>query len=118
MATPEGRVKDRVRKVLAEYPGMYSYWPVPTGFGKTTLDVICCYRGQFFTIETKAAGKKPTARQMEEIHNIEAAMGKSFIIAGEHSPVLTDLRVWLDFLKARVADAPHFTQDPVNRRTI
>jgi len=117
MATPEGKVKAKVRKLLAGYQGMYTYWPVPTGFGKTTLDVLGCYRGQFFTIETKAEGKKPTQRQMEEINNIEFAMGKSFVIAGEDSPVLENLRTWLNLLSL-VPHDPHITPDQVRRRTI
>jgi hypothetical protein len=97
---------------------MYSYWPVPSGYGKTTLDVIGCYRGRFFTIETKAPGKKPTLRQMVEINEVEAAMGFSFIIAGEASPVLDDLRAWLDNLTETVENDPHFTSDKVSRSSI
>ena len=116
--TPEGKVKARVRLLLNKYEGMYSYWPVPSGYGKTTLDVLGCYRGRFFTVETKAPGKKPTLRQMEEIVGIEAAMGRAFIIAGEASPVLADLKTWLDNLTETIPHDPHFTSDPVRRSAI
>lgn len=116
MSTPEAKTKSKVRQLLDEYAGVYAYWPVPTGYGKTTLDVLGCYRGRFFTIETKAPHKKPTGRQMSEIHNIERAMGKSFVIAGEDSPVLEELRAWLDHLTETIPDDVHLSSDPVSRR--
>jgi hypothetical protein len=117
-STPEGLVKLKVRKLLAEYVGMYSFWPVPSGYGKTTLDVLCCYRGRFFSIETKAPGKKPTLRQMEEMIDIETAMGKSFIIAGVDSPAFKRLTDWLDNLTETIPNDPDLTTDPVRRRTL
>lgn len=117
-ATPEGKVKSKVRELLGHYDGMYSYWPVPMGFGNTTLDVLGCYRGRFFSIETKAANKKPTLRQTEEIKNIELAMGKSFVISGEDSPVFAELREWLDILTQVITNDPHISPDPVSRRPL
>lgn len=117
-STPEAKVKSKVRRLLAEYPSMYTYWPVPSGYGNTTLDVLGCYRGRFFTIETKAPGKKPTARQMVEINAIEKAMGRSFIISGEDSPVFDELRRYLDVLSETVPDDPHLTPDQVHRRAL
>lgn len=117
--TPEGRVKERVRKLLSMYGDeLYAYWPVPTGFGRTTLDVIGCYRGRFFSVETKAEGKKPTLRQTGELHNMERAMARTFVIAGEQSPVFGELRAWLEALKDTVPYDPHLTPDAVARRTI
>jgi hypothetical protein len=116
-STPEAQVKHKVRELLAKYDGMYTYWPVPSGYGATTLDVLGCFRKTFFAIETKAPGKKPTGRQMEEINKMEKAMGKVFVIAGTDSPVLEDLRRWLDEL-AETPNDPHLTPDPVARRTI
>ena len=116
--TPEGRVKSRLRELFAQYDGMYSYWPVPSGFGKTTLDVLGCYRGKFFSVETKAEGKKPTLRQTEEIKHIEYAMGKAFVMSGEASPVFDELREWLDLLTTTVPHDPHISPDQVNRRPL
>ena len=84
--TPEGKVKSRVRKLLARYQGMYTYWPVPGGYGRVTVDVFGCYRGRFFAVEVKADGKEPTLRQTQELSNIERAMGETFVIAGEDDP--------------------------------
>jgi hypothetical protein len=118
MTTPEARVKAKLRKLLGKYTGIYTYWPVPFGYGRTTLDVLGCYRGRFFSVETKAEGKKPTLRQMGELEHIAEAMGKSFVITGTDSPVFEDLRCWLDELTLTVPYAPHLPSDPVRRRAI
>jgi hypothetical protein len=118
MTTPEGKVKAKVRKIFAEFPSVYTYWPVPSGYGRTSLDIIGCYRGQFFSVETKAAGKKPTLRQYEEISRIGYAMGKSFVISGEDSPVLEELRAWLRALDVMVTHDPYFPPDEVRRRSV
>ena len=116
--TPEARVKAKLRKLLAGYTGLYTYWPVPSGYGKTTLDVLGCYRGRFFSIETKADGKKPTLRQVGELKSIAQAMGEVFVISGTDSPVFDDLRCWLDTTRQAVTDAPLVYTDPVNRRPV
>jgi len=118
MATPEGKVKARVRELLSRYAGIYVYMPVPTGFGRTTLDFLGCYRGQFFCVETKSEGKKPTLRQMKELEYIAKAMGRTFVISGVDSPVLDELRTWLDDLTRTVPYASLVPIDPVHRRPI
>lgn len=50
--TPEGEHKLAVKKWLTAI-GAYWFMPVQTGYGKKTLDFLCCYRGFFFAIETK-----------------------------------------------------------------
>lgn len=80
MTTPEAKVKAKVNKVLARYKDLYRYMPVPSGYGAPSLDYVCCYRGQFFAIETKAPGKKPTAVQMHTIAAMERAGARVFVI--------------------------------------
>ena len=118
MTTPEGKTKRAVKAVLDRYDGMYSYMPVPFGYGKTTLDILGCYRGRFFSIETKAAGKKPTLRQTGELAAIGAAMGKTFVIAGPEDPRIEELEAWLDELKGTIADDPYISPDEVRRRPL
>ena len=118
MSTPENLVKAKVRQILAEYDGLYTHWPVPVGFGQTTLDCLGCYRGRFFAIETKAPGKKPTLRQTGTIQKIDGAMGKTFVIDDVKSPVLGELRAWLDELKDTIDDDHHLSPDQVRRRPI
>jgi len=118
MSTPEGIVKAKVRRLLAQYDGMYSYWPVPSGLGRTTVDVIGCFRGRFFCVETKGEGKKPTLRQTQELSNVELAMGAAFVIVGPEDPALDRLREWFDNLRDTIPNAPHITPDTVDRRVI
>jgi hypothetical protein len=118
MSTPEGKTKAKVRSILERYDGVYTYWPVPFGYGKTTLDVLGCYRGRFFCIETKAAGKKPTLRQTEELKAIGRAMGRTFVIAGPDDPAINELIAWLDELTGTVVNDPYIPRDQVRRRAI
>lgn len=80
--TPEGKIKERVKKLLKAY-GIYYHMPVMNGMGAPTLDFICCYRGRYFAIETKAPGKKPTPRQLITIRDIEQAGGWAFVVAND-----------------------------------
>jgi hypothetical protein len=118
MKTPESKVKTKVRKILARYPSMYTYWPVPSGFGRTNIDVIGCYRRRFFGIEIKADGKKPTLKQTIELAAMARAMGKTFVITGLEDPAIDDLVRWLDQLTETVADDPDIPRDTVRRRPI
>ena len=62
--TPEGKVKDRIKKVLdARKPRLYYDMPVPSGYGKSMLDFVGAFCGHAFAIEAKAGRKKPTERQ-------------------------------------------------------
>lgn len=82
MTTPEGKVKDKVKKVLMQY-GAYWHCPVQNGLGAPTLDFVGCYRGRFYAIETKAPGKKPTPRQELTITGMRAAGAAVFVIDGD-----------------------------------
>ena len=118
MSTPESRAKAKVRAILSKYPSMYTYWPVPSGFGRTNIDVIGCYRGRFFGIEVKGEGKKPTLKQDRELQFMARAMGKTFVIVGASDPALDDLRRWLDELTETIPDEPTIPPDTVRRRPI
>lgn len=62
--TPEGKVKKRVKLLLAGWGDrVYQFWPVQSGFGSATLDLLGCANGHFFAIETKRAEKDLTDRQ-------------------------------------------------------
>jgi len=78
--TPEGRVKAAVNRVLSKYKSVYKFMSVPSGYGPSTLDYLLCVEGRFVAIETKAPGKKPTARQRHIAGEIERAGGVVFII--------------------------------------
>lgn len=117
--TPEGKIKDAVKKVLAEYgedvpipplgrmpmaqavlqfmPNLYSHWPVQNGMGTPTLDCIVCYYGCFLAIETKAPGKKPTPRQELTIRQMKA--GGAIVLVIDSVEAVDELRRALDMIK-------------------
>lgn len=82
-ATPEGKVKARVNKIIARYKNVYKFMPVPAGYGPSSLDYILCVAGRFVAIETKAPSKRPTPRQEFVIKQIMDAGGIVFVIDGE-----------------------------------
>lgn len=88
--TPEGKVKNKVKGLLRCFP-VYWHMPVQNGMGSPSLDFICCVKGLYFAIETKAPGGKPTPRQEDTINKIQQAGGRVFVIDGD----LTLLETWL-----------------------
>ena len=77
MKTPEGRVKDEIRKWLKEQ-GAYVFSPVQMGIGSRTLDLLVCWRGFFIAIEVKRPGAKPTKLQYKIISDILTSGGYAF----------------------------------------
>lgn len=77
--TPESKVKEAVRVLLKKYS---AYWhsPVQNGMGRPSLDFICCLRGRYFGVETKAPGNHLTPRQELTKKEIEDAGGKVFVV--------------------------------------
>ena len=56
--TTEGKVKEAVKKVMRKH-GVWYFMPMQNGFGVVGIpDFICCIDGLFFTVETKAPGKR------------------------------------------------------------
>lgn len=91
-------MKAEVKRILALFGDKIDgFWPVPSGYGESHLDYVGCVCGQFFSIETKAPGKKPTPRQLERQRRVELAGGKVFIIDGTNKvDTYTRLRDWLE----------------------
>ena len=81
MKTPEGKVKDAVKKYL-DSVGAYWFMPVQTGYGTTTLDFLICYKGVFIGVETKSptVELKGNVRQRLIIKKIQAAGGCALVI--------------------------------------
>lgn len=90
--TPEGRVKANVRALLKEH-GAYWHMPVQNGMGAPSLDFVCCHRGRYFAIETKAGNKGPTPRQETTMRDIRAAGGLAFLI--NELTGMQELEEWL-----------------------
>jgi hypothetical protein len=96
--TPEGEVKEKVKKLLNKY-GVYYDMNVPFGYGKQTLDFVCCAFGMYLAIETKAPDKKLTARQKKTALDMRRAGGVVVEIIGLDSPLFERLEEWLKWLQ-------------------
>lgn len=84
MATPEVKVKQKVKAVLKNL-GAYYVMPVTGGYGRSGApDFLVCYKGRFIGIECKAGKNKPTALQEKNLREIEDAGGSSLVIDEEN----------------------------------
>lgn len=92
MTTPEGKVKAKVKELLKQF-GAYYHMPVMNGMGAPSLDFVCCLKGKYFAIETKAGNKKPTPRQEATMHEIQRAGGKCFLINEVEG--MESLEIWM-----------------------
>jgi len=80
--TPEGRVKDAVKKLLKRH-GIYFFMPMQNGMGVVGIpDIIACWDGKFLAIETKAPGKikNVSANQQNQINLIRQANGIAVVV--------------------------------------
>ena len=93
MTTAEGRIKERVKKVLKAH-GAYWHMPVQNGMGAPSLDFVGCHFSRYYAIETKAGNKQPAPRQKLTIESIQAAGGKVFVINEETGT--GELEEWLN----------------------
>ena len=86
--TPEGLVKQKLKRILMSLPHCYHFFPATGGYGRSGVpDVVGSFRGRFFGIECKAPGKtgNTTALQERELAAIEAAGGVALVYDGEMS---------------------------------
>ena len=91
--TPEGKVKQAVRKLLATR-GIWYYMPVAGPFSAHGIpDFVCVWGGRFLGIETKAPGKRAatTANQNRVLEEITAHGGLAVVV--DH---VTQLETYLE----------------------
>lgn len=89
MQTPEGRVKDKVKKLLRQYD-VYYFMPMQNGMGVHGIpDIIACCNGYFIGIETKAPGKikNLSPNQKLQLGKIADAKGGTFVTDGDLSEI-------------------------------
>jgi hypothetical protein len=80
MATPEAKVKAKVKALLAKHK-VYYFMPATHGYGSSGVpDIVACMHGKFIGIETKANGGVPTPLQMKNLMSIVDNGGISLII--------------------------------------
>ena len=83
MATPESKVKEKIKKILKEH-SVYYAMPMGTGYGNSGVpDFLCCVNGEFLAIEAKAGKGKPTALQEKNMRDIEAAGGRALVVSDD-----------------------------------
>lgn len=84
--TPEGKIKDKVRKVFKEL-GVWYFLPGNNGFGKSGIpDFVACVSGKFLGVECKADySKKPTELQIRTGQQILAAGGQWLVVCDDAS---------------------------------
>jgi len=79
-STPEGKVKERVKKFL-KANDIYFTMPFTAGYGASGVpDILVCYQGKFIAIECKAGGNKPTALQAEHMNRITQGGGIAVVV--------------------------------------
>lgn len=102
MATPEGRVKEKVKKLCRKY-GAYYAMPVMMGMASNgTPDFLLCHKGYFAGVETKANRKrKPTKLQRLRLAEIAAAGGSAMVVCDD---TLSVLEQWLQQPERQVVD--------------
>jgi Holliday junction resolvase len=80
MATPESKVKKKVKKILDDL-GAYHFSPMMDGYGRSGVpDIIACYKGKFIGIECKSGDNKPTLLQLRNIDDIKRNQGLAIVI--------------------------------------
>ena len=93
--TPEGKVKDAVKKELRKR-NIWFFMPMQNGFGVVGIpDFICCWDGLFLAIETKAPGKRTqtTPNQDRVIAEIKDHSGRAIVV--------DDVSQVIDFFEGR-----------------
>jgi hypothetical protein len=95
-SSPEGRVKQSIKKLLDRL-GVWYFMPVAGPFAVHGIpDFICCWGGDFIAIEAKAPGKLSnlTVHQQRKIEQINGAGGFAVAVddAQELERLLTDWR--------------------------
>lgn len=98
MATPESKVKEKIKKILKERGAWYAM-PMGTGYGNSGVpDFLVCLNGEFLAIEAKAGRGVPTALQEKNMRDIEKAGGRTLVI-NEQSLELKVLEAILENMK-------------------
>lgn len=94
MSTPESSIKRKVTTLLKQF-GIYYFYPVTGGYGRSGVpDIVCCWRGIFIGIECKANGNKPTALQMKNLNAIAEQGGLTVLVDDKGLPEFVAQMHW------------------------
>lgn len=90
-ATPESKVKAKIKAILAEY-GAYYAMPIGTMYGNSGVpDFLCCLNGKFIAIEAKAGRGRTTALQDKQLGQIRKCGGYAIVVSEANLDELTQL---------------------------
>jgi len=79
-ATPESKVKAKIKALLAKN-SVYYAMPIGTMYGNSGVpDFLCCLRGQFLAIEAKAGKGTTTALQEKHMREIRSSGGVAIVV--------------------------------------
>jgi len=94
--TPEKKVKDKVRKVLAGVKA-YVVTPATHGYGVSGVpDILVCYHGRFLAIECKAGNNHPTALQIRNLSQIASTGGYTLVVNEDNIDDVEDVLARID----------------------
>lgn len=80
MATPESKVKAKIKAILKRH-AIYYIMPIGSGYGNSGVpDFICCVKGKFIGIEAKAGKGRTTLLQDKNLDLITKAGGEAMVI--------------------------------------
>lgn len=80
MKTPEGSVKDEIKKYLDSFGArLYYQMPVQGGYGKRQLDFTICFKGMFIAIEAKRKSGYAKKFQLDLVETIRDAHGHAIV---------------------------------------
>jgi hypothetical protein len=84
--TPEGKIKQSVKKLLNEYKCIFWFMPQSGIYGKNgAADFICCVDGWYVEIETKAPGEKQRLSQVARERDVVRSGGRYVLVDGDES---------------------------------
>ena len=92
--TPEGKVKEKVKAVLKRR-GVWYCMPRGQTYGRAGIpDFLCCHKGRFIAVETKAGRGRATPLQMKELKDLFRHQGIVLIVREDG---MNELEYALDF---------------------
>lgn len=91
-STPEGLVKQKIKRILNERNALH-FSPYMAGMGVAGVsDIIALYKGRFIAIEAKSdATKKPTELQKKFLFSVEVNGGLPLVIHKGNLDLLTEV---------------------------
>ena len=105
--TPEGKVKEKVKAILKRR-GVWYCMPRGQTYGRAGIpDFLCCHKGRFIAVETKAGRGRATPLQLRELKDLFRHQGIVLIVREDG---MDELEHALDFAE-QVSGPFGFTTD-------